>query len=78
MAIWTTEDFKNCPHIDYISVQNLEFLALIVSEKRYLDMIAIRTDGRTGLIDFSRQTDQDYTFFQVCQMSPLTCYIQST
>ena len=34
-----------CPHIDYMSLQNLESVYLMVSEKHCLDMIDRQTDG---------------------------------
>ena len=36
-----------CPHIDCVSMQNLESVALMVSEKRGHGLTDRRTDGRT-------------------------------
>ena len=56
-AIWRDRrELSNnffCPHIGYMSLQNLESLALVVSEKHYLHMTDSQTDGH-GAIGFSR------------------------
>ena len=41
-----------CPPIECVSMQNLESVASMVSEKRCLDMTDRRTDGRTWLNRF--------------------------
>ena len=41
-----------CPHIDCMSMQNLESVALMVSEKRCFDMTDRQTNRRTWLNRF--------------------------
>ena len=66
-----------CAHIDYMSLQNLESLALMVAEKHCLDMTERWTDGRrdqwTCLNRFSRSTDQEHIYFIESQMTPSPC-----
>ena len=69
---WATgEVIKNylmafCSHIDSVSVQNLESVALMVSGKRCLDM----TDGRTWLTRFlSSCWSRIYILYRVLHVS---------
>ena len=41
-----------CPHIDCVTMKNLESIALMVSEKRTVNTTDRRTDGRTWLDRF--------------------------
>ena len=78
-----------CPHIDCVSVQTFEYVALMVSERRCLDMTDRETDRRadgqtcrwtdgqmdrrTWLNPFSRRADQEYIYFTGSQISSSTC-----
>ena len=58
------------PHIDYMSLLNLETVALMVSEKHCLDMPERRTDRQTDKQTWSNQ------FFSSNTLQVLTCLLQ--
>ena len=62
-----------CPHIDWVSMQNLKSVASMMSEKRCLDM----TDRRTDMAKSIFLVALIKIYIIGSHMSPSTCYMHS-